>query len=234
MADARGSYYGLSRWVADDNRPNTVQFKFLFSEFPVRIISGWARGKKLFTPPGRDIAIRPTADRAKEALFSIIGTRTVKSRVLDLYAGTGALGLEALSRGAASVAFVDLTQQAIDLIAKNIRICGPQEDRPINIIKHDLRKGLPEELVKCAAKQQFNLIFLDPPYSQGLSLKTLEFLACSPFLASDTLIIVEERRNEHLPERPRPFVLIDQRNYGDTGFWLYTLDDSISPVEDKQ
>jgi 16S rRNA (guanine966-N2)-methyltransferase len=190
----------------------------------VRIISGWARGRKLLPPSGDSgLEIRPTADRAKEAIFSIIGNKIGNSHVLDLYAGTGSLGLEALSRGAGSVTFVDLNPQAIELIKKNIRVCRLPEDLQVSVIKHDLRKGLPGELMHNAARQQFNLIFLDPPYSQGLSLKTLEFLANCPLLTIDGLIIAEERRNERLPERQGPLVLMDQRNYGDTGFWLYTL-----------
>ena len=127
----------------------------------MRIISGWARGRKLFTPPPRETLIRPTSDRAREALFNIIGARVQGASVLDLFAGTGALGIEALSRGAKNVCFVEYHPQALDLIRRNIQICmdayAKQEkghgDKPISsnldevtpatLIKHDLRRGLP-------------------------------------------------------------------------------------------
>ncbi len=189
----------------------------------MRIISGWAKGRRLFTPPGRTQAIRPTSDRAREALFSILGSRCEDSRVLDLFAGTGALGLEALSRGAREVVLVDFHRQALDLIKRNIEACLPHPDgSSIHVVRHDLRKGLPASLTSRSDENAFDLIFLDPPYSKGLSLKILESISNSNMYNDDALIIAEERSSESLPDQCGKLNLTDQRTYGDTGFWLYS------------
>ena len=200
----------------------------------MRIISGWARGRKLSQPAGRDLEIRPTADRAKEALFSIITARIAGSDVLDLFAGTGALGLEALSRGARSATFIDCGTKAIELITANTAICLPPNTPPPTIIRHDLRRGLPKNLLRIGPKNGYTLIFIDPPYCQGLALQTLELLVTGKFVAPNGLIVVEERRKVSLPEQVGNCALIDQRNYGDTGFWLYTIIPPFSPAEDQK
>ena len=189
----------------------------------MRIISGTARGRKLAAPPGRTQDIRPTSDRAREALFSILGSRITGSRVLDLYAGTGALGLEALSRGAGEVVFVDLHRQSLDLINRNITICQPgNEHARVSVIRWDLRKGLPPAVAREGVIRTFDLIFLDPPYSQGLSLNTLECLSNGLLLNDRGIIVAEERSSETLPESHGVLTLTDQRIYGDTGFWFYS------------
>jgi len=146
------------------------------------------------------------------------------SRVLDLYAGTGALGLEALSRGAAKIVLVDYHRQALELIRRNIGICAPgNEQAKVTILRHDLRKGLPPTLTSGAGADTFDLIFLDPPYSQGLSLKTLEYLNNGNLLSADGIVVAEERSSETLPDHCGALYLSDHRIYGDTGFWLYRL-----------
>lgn len=189
----------------------------------MRIISGAARGRKLAAPPGRTQDIRPTSDRAREALFSILSSAVPGSRVLDLYAGTGALGLEALSRGAKEVILVDFHRQSLELIRRNIIICQPgNEHGRVSVIRCDLRKGLPPSVIKDAAIRKFDLIFLDPPYSQGLSLKTLEYLSNGLLLNDQGIIVAEERSSETLPDGCGELTLTDQRTYGDTGFWFYS------------
>jgi 16S rRNA (guanine966-N2)-methyltransferase len=190
----------------------------------LRIISGWAGGRKLFTPPGRTQEIRPTSDRAREALFNILGNAVAGMRVLDLYAGTGALGLEALSRGAHEVILVDFHRQSLDLIQRNIAVCKPEtQNCSAKIIRFDLRKGLPSVAALNATNAKFDLIFLDPPYSQGLSLKTLECLGNGLLIHEDTIVIAEERSSESMPEHCGVLSLTDQRSYGDTGFWFYSI-----------
>ncbi|HAF85655.1 MAG TPA: 16S rRNA (guanine(966)-N(2))-methyltransferase RsmD [Sphaerochaeta sp.] len=204
----------------------------------MRIISGWAKGRKLIPPPAQGNLIRPTSDRARESLFNIIAGRTQGASVLDLFAGTGALGLEALSRGAESVCFVDCHPQALTLINRNVQICQDafnhrpeiqhdngsgqfKNSRPVTLIKHDLRRGLPmfsKYLPSCSG---FDLIFIDPPYSQGLSSLLLRALDTSSWLRQQTLLIVEERSSETLPQDLITLSLMDQRKYGDTGFWFY-------------
>jgi len=208
----------------------------------LRIISGYAKGRKLFTPSARDNGIRPTSDRAREALFSIIGEQVQGAAVLDLFAGTGALGLEALSRGAGSVCFVDFSPSALELISQNLQICrdafahqqkdfavdllspsSAPEDQPVPafLIKHDLRKGLPFFSRKHQLSAGFDLIFLDPPYSQGLSHQLLQVLDTASFLHDSTLLIVEDRAKETLPPNLTNLTLVDQRKYGEAGFWFY-------------
>jgi 16S rRNA (guanine966-N2)-methyltransferase len=201
----------------------------------LRIISGWAGGRKLFTPPGRTQEIRPTSDRAREALFNILGIAVAEMRVLDLYAGTGALGLEALSRGAREVIFVDFHRQSLDLVRRNIAVCKPeQQNCKAKIIRFDLRKGLPSTSALQADVEKFDLIFLDPPYSQGLSLKTLECLGNGLLIHKDTIVIAEERSSESLPEHCGILSLTDQRTYGDTGFWFYSIHQpNETPVEES-
>jgi 16S rRNA (guanine966-N2)-methyltransferase len=190
----------------------------------LRIIGGTAKGRRLQTPPkstakrtGRPV-IRPTADRAREALFSIIGSEVENAWVLDLFAGTGALGLEALSRGAWSAVFVDKNSQSITLIQKNIELCGFSDKS--SIIKRDLAKSL-SFLERILPGKEFSLIFIDPPYKKGLSLNMIKELSSGALLASSGLIIVEDDADIELPRSMGLLTLIDQRQYGDTGFWLY-------------
>jgi 16S rRNA (guanine966-N2)-methyltransferase len=192
----------------------------------LRIISGHARGRKLFTP-GHSNLIRPTTDRAREALFSIIGNKVFSARVLDLYAGTGALGLEALSRGASQVVFVDKHHNALELIKRNCTLCTQdvetgQEEKVI-IIKHDLSRGLNLKGDNSLQSGTFDLIFLDPPYEKGLAEKSLTALDTSGFITSTTLVIAEECSGATLPDSFTRLTLSNQRRYGDTGFWFYTV-----------
>lgn len=189
----------------------------------MRIISGKAGGRRLATPPVKSRDIRPTADRAREALFSIIGDRVAGSQVLDLFAGTGALGLEAWSRGAETVTFVDFHQNALQLLTKNIKSLIPDDKLEcISIIRYDLRKGLPLPQLTKKNIHPFDLIFLDPPYSKGLSVNVLEWLTYNKaILADNCLVIAEERSSENLPEQFGILQLSDQRTYGETGFWIY-------------
>jgi 16S rRNA (guanine966-N2)-methyltransferase len=189
----------------------------------LRIIGGTARGRRLQTPSkstakhsGR--SIRPTADRAREALFSIIGYEVKGASVLDLYAGTGALGLEALSRSAQRAVFVDNNPQAVQLIGKNIELCG-FSDRTL-VLKRDLSKGL-NFLVKQLPEIKFSIIFIDPPYGKGLSVTMLHEIEKINLLSSDVLVVVEDDALSELPSKVTELRLVDQRRYGETGFWFY-------------
>lgn len=162
--------------------------------------------------------IRPTADRAREALFSIIGRKTEGAAVLDLYAGTGALGLEALSRKARQAVFVDSNPQAVQLIKKNIDICG-FSDRSL-VLKWDLSKGL-YFFGKLLPEIKFSIIFVDPPYRKGLSAAMLLALEKENLLSPDGLVVVEDDAVAELPDAAGGLGLADRRNYGETGFWFY-------------
>ena len=189
----------------------------------MRIIGGSARGRRLQTPSKSTVKfppqlIRPTADRAREALFSIIGQEIKDATVLDLYAGTGALGLEALSRSAKQVVFVDNNTQALRLIEKNIELCG-FSDRTL-VMKRDLSKGL-YFLVKQLPEIRFSVIFIDAPYRKGLSETMLHEIEKINLLSSEVLVVVEEEALSELPSRVTGLNLVDQRRYGDTGLWFY-------------
>lgn len=188
----------------------------------MRIISGRSRGRKLHTPKeirGKAPLIRPTSDRAREALFNIIGQRVVGTKVLDLFAGTGAFGLEALSRGAEQVVFVDDSQYACSLIAENCKLC--QEEVAARILRRDLRKS-PTFIKKMIEDRAFDLVFMDPPYGQGFIRNLLYFFGKeSALLAEQSMLIVEEVHDADLPEESQGLVLQDCRIYGKTGFWFY-------------
>jgi 16S rRNA (guanine966-N2)-methyltransferase len=189
----------------------------------LRIIGGRVKGRRLRTPAknktkGANQLIRPTADRAREALFSIIGREIEKATVLDLYAGTGALGLEAISRGAKLAVFVDSSTAAIQIINKNINLCGFSEKTLI--FKRDLSKGL-SFLAKELPKGTFQVVFVDPPYRKGLSVFMLRELGKSFLLDSQALVVIEEDVFAELPYEVENMTLVDRRHYGETGFWFY-------------
>jgi 16S rRNA (guanine966-N2)-methyltransferase len=187
----------------------------------VRITGGTVRGHKLLPPKSGCRSIRPTSDRTREALFSILGQRIAGSCVLDLYAGTGSLGIEALSRGAEPAVFVDQSRQALELIYANLSRCfsAPAASLfQLNLARPDginrLKSKLPPELL-------FDLVFLDPPYEKKLAQKTLQMVEKAGIVRDGGLVIVEERKDEQLPEYHGRLELIDQRRYGETGLWLY-------------
>lgn len=195
----------------------------------MRIISGEAKGRRLYTP-GKGAGIRPTSDRAREALFNIIGRKVQGACVLDLYCGTGAFGLEALSRGAGAVIFVDNSRAALDLTKKNAALCMQSvrqkgsSSMPLLFLRHDLRKRLPKlKELPDHCLYGMNLIFLDPPYAAGLAEKTLQDIDQGELCSPQSLVIAEEKKSVSLPERfSRQLILQDQRRYGDTRFWFYT------------
>jgi 16S rRNA (guanine966-N2)-methyltransferase len=189
----------------------------------LRIIGGKARGRRLQTPPKSTAKysgqfIRPTADRAREALFNIIDREVENATVLDLYAGTGALGLEALSRSAAHCVFVDNNPQALKIIHKNIELCGFSA-RAL-VLKRDISKGLYFMTDKLPGSI-FSLIFVDPPYRKNLSSVMLQELTESKLLSPGALVVVEEDAATELPAQVAELKLVDQRKYGETGFWFY-------------
>ena len=175
----------------------------------MRIISGRARGKKLVEFAGA--RVRPTADRVREALFSILISRLGSlhdCKVLDLFAGTGALALEALSRGAQSAIFVEAHPESIKIIQSNIDGCHMRDYAQI------LRGELPATLALTAKNGPFDLIFLDPPYAQKLAQTTLARIADLELLSARGIIVVETKKGEILPEEIGSLNRTDQRHYG--------------------
>ena len=185
----------------------------------MRIISGSARGRKLLAPGHLfgDL-IRPTSDRAREAIFSILAGKVAGARVLDLFAGTGALGLEALSRGALLAVFVDGQRSVTELIARNIGLCGFAGRA--TVLHRDLARGL-AFLAPIQPTGGFDLVFLDPPYGGSLALQLLGSLADGNFLAAGGIVVLEDAAQGQYPESMGPLACFDRRRYGEAGFWLY-------------
>jgi 16S rRNA (guanine966-N2)-methyltransferase len=175
----------------------------------VRIISGSLRGRRIAAVRG--MATRPTTDRTREALFNILGQTVVDRKVLDLFAGTGALALEALSRGAESAVLVDNAHAALNTIKKNIQTC--KLTAPTRVIQWDLSRRL--TCLK-AYQRHFDLVFMDPPYGQHLTDKTLIHLHDSSALGADALVVLEHHVDDLLGPLSDQFHLQDQRRYGKT------------------
>lgn len=154
---------------------------------------------------------RPTTDRVRETLFNIIRDEIINADVLDLYAGTGALGIEALSRGAASAVFVEHGKKAFDVLTENITTVGVESRA--HAIKWNISGNL-----KCldSKKFRFSLVFMDPPYNRGLVGKTLQNLLKTDALAPGALLVIEHEITEPAPETFERLTLRDQRKYGKT------------------
>ena len=182
----------------------------------MRIVGGELRGRRLLSP--KDQSIRPTTDRNRESLFNILGHRwpnQLSGRVLDVFAGTGALGLEALSRGADAVVFIEKSRQGASLIAEHIdtfNVAGRSQ-----LLKRDAtRPGSLNDLLP------FDLVFADPPYGKGLGERAVAELAKNGWFAPQALLVLEERSGA-LPGVLAGFEMQDQRGFGETeiGFYQY-------------
>ena len=149
----------------------------------MRIITGTAKGKRLFAPEGRDV--RPTPERVKEGIFSALQFDIEGRRVLDLFAGSGQLGLEALSRGAARAVFVEKNPKACTCIRENLTFTKLADSGTL------LNMDVMQALRSLEGKGVFDCIFMDPPYNHGLERQVLEYLQDSSILDENTLIIVE-------------------------------------------
>jgi len=147
----------------------------------MRVIAGSARGTKLFCPDG--LSIRPTHDRVKEAVFSMLGDRIVGARILDLFAGTGALGIEALSRGDEYVTFVDASPRSLKAVTQNLE--KTHLTQQACLVQSDFLCFLND------TSESYDLIFLDPPYNEGYMEKILKTVAARNLLAEDGVIYCE-------------------------------------------
>ena len=175
----------------------------------MRIITGLARGCKLKTPKGYDT--RPTADRIKESVFNILSPFIRERVVLDIFAGTGNLGLEALSRGAASAVFIDQRAESIKIIRENAEHTHLEE-------KTQIIKGESLAILRRLEQngQRFSLVFCDPPYSKNLCQQVLGFLAEGDLLEPQGLVIVEHAREDDLGGPWGSLLLIRNQTYGST------------------
>lgn len=176
----------------------------------MRIISGEAKGRTLYAPQGSQT--RPTSDKLRGSLFNILGARVVQARVLDLFGGTGALALEALSRGAEYAVIADNARAAIQAIERNARsVLKDEYDARVRVVRGDYRSVL-----SGLTGAPFDLVFLDPPYrmldAYGDALQRLE---AAGMLAADGLAVLERQKDASVPF-PENFERTDTRVYGDT------------------
>ena len=181
----------------------------------MRIIAGALKGRRLAPVKGR---IRPTSAKVREAVFSILGGAVVGLRVLDLFAGTGALGIEALSRGAAAAVFVEDHPESLKVLRRNLANLGLTDRTtvwPLPVtaaLKHLAGRGEP-----------FGLAFLDPPYGGGAAVTALSALAEPPLLAPGARVVVEHSRREIMPEAVGALRRLSVRRYGDTQVAFYLM-----------
>ena len=179
----------------------------------MRIIAGTLKGRRLKTPswPG----LRPTSDKLRETLFNILAPRIAGARVLDGYAGTGALGIEALSRGAAAVTFVERDRRAAALIEENLAHCGIENRYAI------IRQDVPRALAALRARPEaapFDLVLLDPPYTDA---PDAALAAAAELLAPDGLLVLEHARRHRTPDAAGPLVRTREVTAGDSALAFY-------------
>jgi 16S rRNA (guanine966-N2)-methyltransferase len=176
---------------------------------PLRVIAGQFKGRRLRTVRGRHT--RPTADRTREAIFNILGAAVFRVHLLDLFAGTGAFGIEALSRGAASAVFIEADREAINVLRSNIQACALAGSTAV--LRWDAARNL-----NCLRSREpkFELVFMDPPYGHGLVMPALAHLHAADCVTSGAQLVIEHGRDDPLPDPAPPYHLLDQRRYGKT------------------
>ena len=177
----------------------------------MRIIAGELKGRRLVTPA--DNRVRPTTDKVKEAVFSMISAYLPDSVVVDLFAGTGNLGLEAISRGAKRAYFIDRDRASIAMVRENVKYCKV-EDRSV-IIWSDYVAGLKK------INDKVDVIFLDPPYVAGFIDKCLEAVAESDILLEDGIIVAEHSAKDEVTETAGGFVKVKSKRYGSINITVY-------------
>ena len=180
----------------------------------MRVITGTARSRRLKTPENYDI--RPTTDNVKESLFNIIQLDIEGRRVLDLFAGTGQLGIECLSRGAESAVFADQSREAVKIVKENLKTCGMSA----TVMQTDARSFLRS----CGS---FDLIFVDPPYDSDLYGEVLEIINSVDILSDGGIIICEARRDRQLPEMTAPYEKQREYVYGKVKLCKYVKNTGV-------
>lgn len=181
----------------------------------MRIIAGTLKGRRLRVPRG--IEVRPTSERVREAIFSMLGMHVSNARVLDLFAGSGALGIEALSRGAAYTVFVERSKKVCSTLNKNIDFSGV-ENTSFKVVISD---GI-DYLSKAGTwGLKFDLVFVDPPYGSDLGDRALRSLSERAVLSEGALVVLETGKLS-IPDSGMGLFLEKKREYGDTSIWIYS------------
>lgn len=183
----------------------------------MRVISGQARGRTLKSVPG--MGTRPTTDKVKEALFSMIGPYFDGGQALDLFAGSGGLGIEALSRGMDKAVFVDLEYKSIEVIRTNLKATGFEQQA--EVYKNDAERAL-KALAKRGAS--FDLVFLDPPYRLKHGDKLMDMMDHLNLLNNGAKIVLEYESSYTYPERPGSFIELRKALYGEIAVSIYSYE----------
>ncbi len=189
----------------------------------MRVIAGTNKGRRLYTP--RAHHLRPTSDRVREALFSILGNRLMKSRVLDLYAGTGAVGIEALSRGATHVTSVESDREALELLRRNMQIChvGDKITTRAQAVEWFLRNSDQWDA-------PYDIVFADPPYSDAEECASLLSEPQSQDLFNaDAWLVIEHATRTTLSRSIGRAQFLRRYRYGDTTLSVYSSSDAMRP-----
>ena len=184
--------------------------------FGMRVIAGTHRGRRLYGP--RKLALRPTSDRVREALFSILGNRLMNGRFLDLYAGTGAVGIEAVSRGAEHVTSVESNRDALKLLQQNLELCHIGDE--LAVLSQTVHQFLnhPDQWT-CP----YDIVFADPPYAEASELPSLLAEPCTDDLfAQDSWLVIEHAAKTALPLSMGCSQFLRRYRYGDTALSLYS------------
>ena len=195
----------------------------------MRVISGEAKGRKLKPVPGK--GTRPISDRVKESLFNILRWKVPDSRFLDLYAGTGGVGIEALSRGAAAAVFVEKAPKAAQVLRENLRSTGTSARA--RVVQEDVFRFLLLANHAVEPADRFDIIYVAPPQYQDLWAKTILSLEEHPLLAPDGVVVAQIFPKEFRALPLRELVLTDQRKYGSTMLCFYERHsdlDNLSPT----
>jgi len=193
----------------------------------MRVIAGKFRGRQLKSLKG--MALRPTSDRLRETLFNVISDRLDGARFLDVFAGTGAVGIEALSRGAGEAVFIENHAPAAALIRKNLESLGLRAEA--RVLALDALRGLQRLAGEAGAKHAaYDVAFLDPPYAAAEDYRrVLAFLGASSLLADNSLVIAEHRRNFDLPEKAGTLGRVRVLRQGDAALSFYRCTIEWSP-----
>lgn len=180
----------------------------------MRITSGMFKSRIIKSPK----AIRPTLDNVRKAIFDILGADVMGAKVLDLFAGSGALGLEAISRGAVSCIFVDNQKSSVRTIKDNLKALGLSHSEDIIVISGDALKAI-RKFSKSGSR--FDLVFLDPPYQKSLAKKSLSLLDSCDILTESGVVVGEHSKHDEMPSAVAVLRLYRSARYGDTQISFY-------------
>ena len=184
----------------------------------LRVISGKARGLKLDTPKNQDV--RPTTDRVKESLFNMINSYIMDSNILDLFAGTGSLGIECLSRGAKNCVFVDKSKDSINIVRSNVKKARVENESTIlNVDFKDAVKRLSTQ------NQKFDVLFMDPPYYENMFIECLKSIDKFNLLDEDGIIVVEHATKDLFEDSIGRLNKSREKKYGNTTLTFYKLEE---------